>query len=513
MAIDISKLLKSGTTKMADISDLDLSRAKSNISLGTSYLSQALKPRPIETKTELWGNLGTALLGGLLRSSGQADIRKINDQQKQRMNLFKTDIIADTTLPSSFRNMVKNAPASMMPKIIDGLMKFKLQKKPENFEQLRADLMKIAPPEHTELIRNASPTFLKAYNDKSISNLFDKKKTELPWTPLTPELKNKLGLPKELEGAVKIDSTGKLFDWKHWTSGNPPDQWVVLTKEQAKKAKLANWETRTYKRNTSNGDIKELGKMSISQKVSRETSVQKEYGKTMTNVLEGGRQSRQLVAKLEQFKMLLTSTKTGRWENVKKWGGQWLNPLLKNIGLPHIANLGEMEAMDSIGTELALVQVQKTKGAISEREMIWFMASMPSLKTSVEGNLIIIEFVKNIQMRNIAKAKAMQEYLGKEIKDSTGKVIKKRDEVNHTWFKELEKIHKKHPIINKAALSGIGKMTKEALKNNPYLMTIRNIARTYPKNKDVRFVGEINGRPTFKVYLGNGKTKDFSFAK
>ena len=180
MAIDISKLLKSGTTKMADISDLDVSRAKSNISLGTSYLSQALKPRPIETKTELWGNLGTALLGGILRASGQADIRKINDQQKERMNLFKTDIIADTTLPSSFRNMVKNAPASMMPKIIDGLMKFKLQKKPENFEQLRADLMKIAPPEHTELIRNASSTFLKAYNDKSISNLFDKKKTELP---------------------------------------------------------------------------------------------------------------------------------------------------------------------------------------------------------------------------------------------------------------------------------------------------------------------------------------------
>ena len=56
-------------------------------------------------------------------------------------------------------------------------------------------------------------------------------------------------------------------------------------------------------------------------------------------------------------------------------------------------------------------------------------------------------------------------------------------------------------------------MTSEALKNNPYLITIRSIAQKYPKNKEVRFVGEINGRPTFKVYLGNGKTKDFSFAK
>lgn len=71
---------------------------------------------------------------------------------------------------------------------------------------------------------------------------------------------------------------------------------------------------------------------------------------------------------------------------------------------------GGRALMKSGGLDVALQQVQKTKGAISNAEMSLFMAASPGLQNTPEGNAMIIDMVEAVGDRQVLRATEMEKW-------------------------------------------------------------------------------------------------------
>ncbi|MBW3099235.1 hypothetical protein [Pseudohoeflea coraliihabitans] len=71
---------------------------------------------------------------------------------------------------------------------------------------------------------------------------------------------------------------------------------------------------------------------------------------------------------------------------------------------------GGRALIKSGGLDVALQQVQKTKGAISNAEMALFMAASPGLQNTPEGNAMLIDMIDAVADRQIQRADAMEQW-------------------------------------------------------------------------------------------------------
>ena len=68
-----------------------------------------------------------------------------------------------------------------------------------------------------------------------------------------------------------------------------------------------------------------------------------------------------------------------------------------------LTNLGAVEALNSVSGRFVMQQVQKTKGAVSDREMAYFFKISANIGNSKLGNQLIINMARSINDRAIAE--------------------------------------------------------------------------------------------------------------
>lgn len=73
---------------------------------------------------------------------------------------------------------------------------------------------------------------------------------------------------------------------------------------------------------------------------------------------------------------------------------------------------GPRALMKSGGLTVALENVSKTKGAISNAEMGLFMAASPGMQTTTAGNAALLDMIDQIADRTVMRATAMEKWLG-----------------------------------------------------------------------------------------------------
>lgn len=79
-----------------------------------------------------------------------------------------------------------------------------------------------------------------------------------------------------------------------------------------------------------------------------------------------------------------------------------------------VQNLGAKEALESLSGNFVLSQVQKTKGAISNKEMAYFMMISAGIGRTKEGNQLILDYAERLNNRAIEKAQAVDELMVQE---------------------------------------------------------------------------------------------------
>lgn len=82
----------------------------------------------------------------------------------------------------------------------------------------------------------------------------------------------------------------------------------------------------------------------------------------------------------------------------------------EQMGMPIAGKAGARAQMRSGGLDVALAQVQKTKGAISNAEMNLFMSAAPGLKNTPQGNAALIDIIDKVADRQIKRAGEMEKW-------------------------------------------------------------------------------------------------------
>lgn len=114
----------------------------------------------------------------------------------------------------------------------------------------------------------------------------------------------------------------------------------------------------------------------------------------------------------------------------------------EQLGLPSAGSAAARAQMRSGGLDVALAQVQKTKGAVSNAEMSLFMQAAPGLQNSPQGNAALIDMIERVGDRQIQRATEMEKW-----RQQYGTL----DGFENAWGQYIEQ----NPIITPEAL-GLG---------------------------------------------------------
>ena len=112
--------------------------------------------------------------------------------------------------------------------------------------------------------------------------------------------------------------------------------------------------------------------------------------------------------KIRRFRSLTQNVRQGRLQPTIKVAKQLARDL--GIAKEFTADVGYAEAVTSLTTDFAMEQVERTKGAISDREMGMFLQMMPSLALTPEGNELILDLMEELAKRQVDVARMARDY-------------------------------------------------------------------------------------------------------
>lgn len=165
-------------------------------------------------------------------------------------------------------------------------------------------------------------------------------------------------------------------------------------------------------------------------------TVGKFFGEQFAETQKEAGQARTTIARMNRAKQLLANVETGALKPTT----QSIKRLARGLGidlevLGITDDIPVADAMRSLGGELALASVQKTKGAVSEKEMELFAQIAPGLATSPAGNMLIIEMAQTLNQRLIDVAKLQRKY-----RQENGRL-------DEGWLDQLDEYHADNPLF------------------------------------------------------------------
>ena len=180
-----------------------------------------------------------------------------------------------------------------------------------------------------------------------------------------------------------------------------------------------------------------------------------------------------------------------------------------------LTNLGALEALNSVSGRFVMQQVQKTKGAVSDREMAYFFKISANIGNSGLGNQLIINMARSINDRAIAENNLLQNFLAEEYEknpnadayalDQKFKKVKEQFRKDNQLFtgdieEEIKQYYKDNGLTYTGGVSDITKIEEKRTND------LSKFQNQYP---DATYKGEtVNGQSQFIVVI-DGKEEMF----
>jgi len=114
---------------------------------------------------------------------------------------------------------------------------------------------------------------------------------------------------------------------------------------------------------------------------------------------------------LARFVQLSELAKTGKTAELLADMQGWADSLGVDLSGLDLANMGATQALNSVAGRFVMQQVQKTKGAVSDREMAYFMKISANIGNSPLGNQLIVNMAQSMNDRVIQENILLNNYL------------------------------------------------------------------------------------------------------
>jgi hypothetical protein len=100
-----------------------------------------------------------------------------------------------------------------------------------------------------------------------------------------------------------------------------------------------------------------------------------------------------------------------------------------------VGDVGTLEALKGMSVDLTMDVVQKTKGAVSNKEMELFAQTAPGLSNTYEGNLLLLEMYERLATLKQEEAKLARDYAKRNGKFDAG------------YYDAQAKFHEENPLF------------------------------------------------------------------
>ena len=137
----------------------------------------------------------------------------------------------------------------------------------------------------------------------------------------------------------------------------------------------------------------------------------KDFSNTITSIGESSTLADIDNQNLNRFEQLSELAKTGKTSDLLNNMQGWADSLGVDLSGLDLANMGATQALNSVAGRFVMQQVQKTKGAVSDREMAYFMKISANIGNSPLGNQLIINMARTMNDRSIAENNLLQTFL------------------------------------------------------------------------------------------------------
>lgn len=171
-----------------------------------------------------------------------------------------------------------------------------------------------------------------------------------------------------------------------------------------------------------------------------------------------------------------------------------------------LTGLGALEALNSVSGRFVMQQVQKTKGAVSDREMAYFFKISANIGNSGLGNQLIINMARSINDRAIAENNLLQNFLEEQYKINP-------NQENYELEQKFKKVKEQFRKENQLFTGDIEEEIKQYYKDNGLTYTggvsditktdinrTNNLSKFQEKYPNAKYMGETeNGKSQFQV--------------
>lgn len=206
---------------------------------------------------------------------------------------------------------------------------------------------------------------------------------------------------------------------------------------------------------------------------------------------------------LNRFEQLAKNTNTGQLTPFLTE----LNSFAASLGIDvDLKGLGALEALNSVSGRFVMQQVQKTKGAVSDREMAYFFKISANIGNTPLGNQLIINMARSINDRAIAENDLLQNFLSKEYEENPNQSAYSLDQkfkkIRSEWRKEneiftgdieeeIKQYYKDNGLTYTGGVSDINKTD---------INRTNNLSKFQEKYPNAKYMGETeNGKSQFQV--------------
>ena len=202
-------------------------------------------------------------------------------------------------------------------------------------------------------------------------------------------------------------------------SGNPKDQYRPMTAEDYKTWGIP--ENMAMRFNITQNKPEVLSKGGTEVTVVNEAedsgteSWFKSRGDAFSAIVDTSSKNNDLafseIAEINRFEQLSELAKTGKMAEFVSDVQGWADSLGVDLSGLDLANMGATQALNSVAGRFVMAQVQKTKGAVSDREMAYFMKISANIANSPLANKLILNMSRQINNRIMAEDALLNTYL------------------------------------------------------------------------------------------------------
>lgn len=184
---------------------------------------------------------------------------------------------------------------------------------------------------------------------------------------------------------------------------------------------------------------------------------------------------------LNRFEQLASMVETGNLANFQKELLNWANSLGLDLSGVNLEKLGGLDALNSVAGRFVMQQVAKTKGAVSDREMAYFMKISSNISNSPLGNQLIINMARQMNDRAIAENDLLTTFLDEQyVEDPTQTAYA----LQLKWKKIQRDFREKNQLFTGDIAEEIEQFHKDNdIKYDDSTKKIEDTLKKYPKAK------------------------------